>query len=435
MKSLISNINEIFSDIPTLIKNNPITMRHNKLDIRDAILYKFLYSKIDNTKSCITSHLNMNNNKSCDRTSYYRKENNISSNLYKAISDNLHTLYKTNFCKSDELSTLAVDGTYMNINNPRSHKLMPTLNIGIYDATNEFPIELKYHTKNDRNIEISNIKKYICEHKLTNVILVADRAYFSYDFINFLMDKKINFIVRIKNNCKLMDPKYKANKYDKNHDLINKLKNKIRFVKCSAKTNKTLHKKDKTLIIKQQIDANFVTNLMDKQIYDDKKITALYKQRWEIETFFKFVKSNFKFSHLKEKNDESNKKTILCDLILSQIVHLFINQYIKDNKNKHIKVNKSLLIHGIYDHVLKNIIYGNLTSDVFDEYLKCYMKIVTNSANRSFQRKSKIPFAKWYVKGYHEVYKYDALIDNEINGTHLNKNLNVLKKYTNIKFK
>ena len=46
--------------------------------------------------------------------------------------------------------------------------------------------------------------KIINEGKLetNNIIFVCDRAYFSYDLMNFLKNKNSKFVIRIKNNCK-----------------------------------------------------------------------------------------------------------------------------------------------------------------------------------------------------------------------------------------
>jgi hypothetical protein len=46
--------------------------------------------------------------------------------------------------------------------------------------------------------------KIISEGKLetNNIIFVCDRAYFSYDLMNFLKNKNSKFVIRIKNNSK-----------------------------------------------------------------------------------------------------------------------------------------------------------------------------------------------------------------------------------------
>ena len=100
-----------------------------------------------------------------------------------------------------------------------------------------------------------------------------------------------------------------------------------------------------------------VTNL-PIETHNDDKIKELYKQRWSVELFFKLLKYNFKFEHLKEHNGDKNydkyKKLYLINMIIIYIakiiekVHLNNDVNIQQNltktkckKNKTIKyVNK-----------------------------------------------------------------------------------------------
>ena len=119
---------------------------------------------------------------------------------------------------------IAVDGTYNNTNIKNDKTLETSLNMGLYDATNCIPIELELKGFENKNKEINSFVDYIKQNNVddSNLIYVLDRAYFSYDLINFLIDKKIKFVIRVKNNCL----------YLKNDKEINKIKNdKIRFIK------------------------------------------------------------------------------------------------------------------------------------------------------------------------------------------------------------
>ena len=53
------------------------------------------------------------------------------------------------------------------------------------------------------------------------------------------------------------------------------------------------------------------------------------------------------------------------------------------------------------------------------------LKITKNEKNRKAERKSLVPFTKWYVKMYHEKYKLEKIMDAIYNNTidELNKNL------------
>ena len=53
-------------------------------------------------------------------------------------------------------------------------------------------------------MELDVLTEYITDHSdvFKNVTIVMVRAYCSYKFLNFLNNRKINFVCRFRNNCK-----------------------------------------------------------------------------------------------------------------------------------------------------------------------------------------------------------------------------------------
>ena len=105
-----------------------------------------------------------------------------------------------------------------------------------------------------------------------------------------------------------------------------------------------------------------VTNL-DKDKYSDKQILDFYRLRWDIEVFFKFIKSNFKFSHLLE-SDNVNQKMYICELIISYLLKIFFsNMYTnKNNINKTGTITKK--------KTNKKIgMYNKINESIFSRYL------------------------------------------------------------------
>lgn len=74
---------------------------------------------------------------------------------------------------------------------------------------------------------------------------------------------------------------------------------------------------------------------------------------------------------------------------------------------------------------MNDIIKGKLTKSILDNFINSYIITTTNKDNRKFERVSLKPFTKWYVKKYHNHYKYNKLIEADLtkNDTILNKNL------------
>ena len=438
---LSNDINSIFNnvniDITKLIFYNlKIKNRNNKLTFVDVLNYIFNYSFINTTKQQIVSDYNFINNTNYNRSSFYKKELNIPIIFYQNLFIKVKNLLDKIMNKNLNLyNVIAVDGTYSNTNLHNEHKLETCLNMGYFDCTNQIPIDLEIKGTEYNNKEIESFINYINKNKLdiNNLILVLDRAYYSYDLINFLDSKKLNYVIRIKNNSIGINNKNKAN--DK---LINK---NTRIINYKSIIN--INKKDKNnniVKLEQTLICNLITNL-NKDKFNDDKIKNLYLQRWDIEVFFKLLKSNFKFGLLREHNKktlEQYKKKYLIILINLHLIRLIefvyskhqTKNYKNKSKNKHqynFNNNNSLLITG-FKNLINPIINGKLTNNLIFNYCNSYVIKTNTIKNISNPRTSYIPFSKWYVKSYSDYYKYSKIIEakNNNNLDSLNKNLKLL---------
>mgnify|MGYP003345926213 CR=1 FL=1 len=275
------------------------------------------------------------------------------------------------------------------------------------------------------NNEVKLAQKWLNDYKNINneFIIVADRAYFKYDFFKFLIDNDIKFVIRIRNNakkiknlnCRCLEKSFSVEK-----KVFNKKKNKYEIIICNNKYS-------------------IITNIKE-ETYTENKIFKIYEDRWNIEVFFKYLKKNFKLINLKEKRKEDNDKTITCQLIIIYISQLLKKYFIENNKSKlktsinkknntvttcKIKINESLLIGGIFEDLLIDIINGKLNIQLIQKFINCYCRIIKNENNRSFERISLQPFTKWYIKKYLNDYKYCKILEALHNNNYeeLNKNL------------
>ena len=66
------------------------------------------------------------------------------------------------------------------------------------------------------------------------------------------------------------------------------------------------------------------------------EIAVMYKQRWEIEVFFKFLKQHLNLKHMVSRNDNAIKVMIYMTLILSMLLIV----YKKINKISGFKIAK-----------------------------------------------------------------------------------------------
>jgi hypothetical protein len=417
--TLTKELNQIFGnandDIKKMLLEQNIITRNKKISFTDSLYYKFLCSYKNSINYQVASELSFND-VDADVSNYYRKEQKIPLQFYCNTLSKLKSLFQKYTNKNNNLNVIAVDGTYNNTNFKKDKTLETTLNMGYYDVSGCVPIDIELGKYDNKNKEIKSLVERISDADcdLKNIIFVMDRAYFSYALFDLLNNKNIKFVIRVKNNCV--------------HINNNKRKD-IRIITYKTNVIEVKKNKDgKDVRLSRDLTCNIATNLDIS--YDDDKIKDIYKSRWDIEVFFKILKSSFKFEYLIEHNNETKEcyaKTyivILINFILGRLFEIAIKEKLTSTKKYNIKYNKSLSIDGI-KYIIGDIIKATLTEEKIIKYSKCFLKKIYCERNKSNPRVSKRPFSKWYVKSYSDFYKYSKIIDciSNNNLESLNKNL------------
>lgn len=93
----------------------------------------------------------------------------------------------------------------------------------------------------------------------------------------------------------------------------------------------------------------FVTNILDEDCYT---LAKWYKQRWEIETFFKFIKQHLNVKHLVSRNENGIKVMIYMTMILA----ILIIAYKKINAIKGFKIAKLKFEIELENEIIKTIV-------------------------------------------------------------------------------
>ncbi|WP_235819431.1 transposase [Flavobacterium oreochromis] len=83
-----------------------------------------------------------------------------------------------------------------------------------------------------------------------------------------------------------------------------------------------------------------------------KEIVDIYKQRWEIEVFFKFIKQNLNFSHLMSRN--TNRIRVVMYMTLITVILLTV--YKKLNQLKGYKIPKLKFANELEVLIMKDIV-------------------------------------------------------------------------------
>jgi len=123
------------------------------------------------------------------------------------------------------------------------------------------------------------------------------------------------------------------------------------------------------------------------------------------------IKKNF--NKLSQKYDKRTK------------IYKDFQKNFKEIVNVSVRVNLTLFTKKFYEKIVNKIVYGELDIEIMRDIMDKDLDINKNELNRIFERKSIVPFTKWYVKMYHKKYEYDKIFDAIENNTinKLNKNL------------
>jgi hypothetical protein len=489
LNNIFNNFNDIITKDVELSKK--IQIRNRKTTFIDALLYKFNYSINDKTKEQIAGEINLLNNKNTFINSFNYRENQIPVSTYKNIFTDVSQLYKQlNKIDTEEPIKIAVDGTFNNTNVNSSPLLETSLNMGYYDVTNDIPLDLTFEGNNKKNSELSTLIDYLNKKNITsNCILILDRIYCKYEFIDYLIKNNYKFVVRFRNNCKnfkkikaveeirilkffeehqnnvtfdkytkYINPKNEEVTTDQENQKNNKTSNNKKK-RSNVKTNKNLLNKDVNTVLFKNVDITMkyeytlLTNL-NMNDYDDDEIKKIYKERWSVELFFKLLKYNFKFEHLTEHDEkhssDSYLKLYLVNLTMIYLSKMIEKMYVYNNsfeEDKEIKktknnvsktyirkINKSLAIKGCYN-IIKDMFNGILTSEKLKNICDNFVKYSYVLQGQKKERKSKTPFMKWYVKGHSNRSLLCKIIEAKLtnNTSKLNDNHKVLFNICTIK--
>ena len=454
MIDILLKVNEIFDNHINNIKGN---FRQKILTIKDALLFRMKYAEIGVTKDTVAADINYEANINCDATVFTKKEKNIPVSFYESLYEDIKTLYNKHFTNKNyfksitieplkDLHLVGIDGTYSNTNiEAKKGELETSLNMCAYDITHGLPLFIDLKGKEKKNKEVECLYEYLKENKLEkNTIIVADRAYMHYELFRKLDNMSMKYVIRLKDNSLI------GKKKSKNNDILTYLNENARVIDYEFEQIKNLPSRNNKLhTVKIKTKCKLLTNLIDSNKYSDEIIRDIYKRRWDIEVFFKLLKSNFKFRTSTERNPVNYAKQYFSELIILYISKMLIRTkttyFAKQRKlnklkciNKKngrkvkckIRFNESLIIKGIFNKLLRNIVYSTLTINILNSFMEIYIKIKKNETDRHFDHISKTPYSKWYVKYYHDLYKYikviNAIQNNDFDK--LNKNLKLLYK-------
>ncbi|MFO3137294.1 IS4 family transposase, partial [Legionella pneumophila serogroup 1] len=158
----------------------------------------------------------------------------------------------------------------------------------------------------------------------TDIIYVFDKGYCDYDWWWSIHQKKAFFVSRLKVNAAIsIEQKFETNENSPIlEDGLFRFSNpKPRGGKKNLYTSLarriSVQREDKDPLI-------LVTNLLDEPA---EMIAQLYKSRWEIELFFKWIKQRLKIKKFLGKSENAVKIQLITAIIAYLLVFLFKNSH------------------------------------------------------------------------------------------------------------
>jgi len=248
----------------------------------------------------------------------------------------------------------------------KTNKKQLKVTVGMHGT---LPCDFKVFTENKHNCEDLTIPEVILDyrHQKSSIVTFDRGVQKRTTFVKF-DEQDILFVTRIKTNARHhvirhIDIEETQKETDSlliledlevnfdNWETKKRLGNSFRLIKAvTKKSNEKIY---------------FVSNNFE---LEPKDIANLYKQRWEIEVFFRFIKQQLNFSQLINRNLNGIKVMIYMTLILASMIII----YKKKNNLGGYKIVKMRIVNELQNELIKDIVLlagGDITkvSHILDD--------------------------------------------------------------------
>jgi hypothetical protein len=197
------------------------------------------------------------------------------------------------------------------------------------------PSSVKVFTDQSYACEDNALGELISDNDVfKNEIVVFDRGIRSRAIYDKFTGEGKSFITRGANNIRCMDAIDSVIGTKPGNATITLKSDQTGYL-CSKQTKRTTYKYRviKGVIDKSGEDICFITTVTDEDAYT---IAQCYKQRWDIEVFFKFIKQHLNAKHLISRDINGIKVMVYMTMIVATL----ITAYRKINQIKSFKIAK-----------------------------------------------------------------------------------------------
>ncbi|MCB9251551.1 MAG: IS4 family transposase [Flavobacteriales bacterium] len=265
----------------------------------------------------------------------------INASYFEQLFNKIFTIYNQQL--KEEKALIKVDSTYVGIasklvkwdmHNGRKNTSKKQIKYSV-SVKGSLPCGFKIFTDKKYISEDLALSETITENiHIDESLVVFDRGLKSRKKFDELTNQSIHFITRIAPNTflKIIENNRLYRPIETQTLIINEdLKVKLR--NRSSKISDNNYRVIKAKMKSSNEPLIFLTNDFDLSADE---VTTLYKQRWEIELFFKFLKQHLNLSHLVSRNENAIKVILYMTMILA----ILILSYRKINNIKGYKMAK-----------------------------------------------------------------------------------------------
>ena len=260
----------------------------------------------------------------------------------------------------------------------------------IYDVLNKYVLEgvLGPIKRGERDLALGHLA-----HCRENDLLIYDRGYPSYDFINEHIKRGLGYIMRVKTSYGQLTKDFdKSRKKSlvvdlypgKNVELSNKeyTKNtpiKVRLVRIELGQG--------------QVEI-LVTSLLDSDPYPTNQFKELYFKRWGVETFYDELKNKLRVEHFSGYSNQSILQDFKAALFVSNVQTLIIGELEEElkegnqGKKYDYKINTNIS-YGLLKNRVVTLFMNEKSDgvDIVEELKSLYIShLVPIRPNRKFER-------------------------------------------------
>ena len=230
----------------------------------------------------------------------------------------------------------------------KTNKVQLKFTVGMHGS---LPCTFKVFDKPEHLCEDNTIPKVIFEYKKNKAsIVVFDRGVQKRKTFVEFSDQDILFVTRIKTNVNHKVVLVNSFEPEENSSVLVEEDLEIFFIaRGTRKPIETPFRLIKCIIKESQEELFLITNNFDLTPYE---VADIYKKRWEIEVFFRFIKQQLNFKHLVNRSLNGIKVMVYMTLILAALITV----YKKENGLKGYKIVKMKIANELHDSLLREIV-------------------------------------------------------------------------------